>query len=441
MLRTLLQLITFVTATTSWAHVPGVFVGPFNEGVAYKPLTPSEREDLRQYAESAKARLTEAQQLASGKGYGEESRIYLKAISEVVLASFEQKQRQELLMRMALNEALELTYGIPSEHHPQSRVGGVLASVSRTDSVKATILRDSVALALQFASDDLKATDSGTFADLPYLKFGLQRLMLARGWSTGLNPAYQYRFLRTVLREWLATMTHQGQQRRDKVATQLLRIESAITRPLPLDQAGLASETRFLRRQLTALVKELTKLDPTVTATQRLWQWPRLSNGPSSRGGKDLPPCKRNIDPPKDWECRTSSNEIFVRTKDNFTSELGWYSRATGIMWFDKTTTVTTGELHEGFDPEAFCAEKRTLVEQKLPGMSYELGSIFTPKYLDGISEIWDLDGYPILTGIKVHHLRDATAYDMPSRSLWTVKSYGNRAFKVMCIGFGGIKK
>src|SRR3989338_10936940 len=88
---------------------------PYHEGTERTQLTAEEKENLLQYLTSSKLTLERAKRSAKDKSLEEIFEIYTSSIKDVVLRSSQsEKSRGELLLRYALNQALELTIGIPT---------------------------------------------------------------------------------------------------------------------------------------------------------------------------------------------------------------------------------------------------------------------------------------------------------------------------------------
>ena len=237
MLHTLLSIII---ATSTLVNVQA---SPFDEGVVVAPLTELERNDLAQYAESSKARLTEALSEAQGKTFGESNDIYMRAIREVVEVSHSGSRRSELLMRMALNQASELSE--------------VLQNVSNRDLIT-IVFEDSIKLALTYIQEDQKAVANGSLRELPYLRFSLDRLLQAREWGAAISEtSEQYIFTATILRQWTAVARHQEQPHRAAIAPELLRIDSLLRKLPPTDEVTTKGRMRVLRRELRKLIEDL----------------------------------------------------------------------------------------------------------------------------------------------------------------------------------------
>ena len=224
----------------------------FDEGIVVAPLTQSERDDLRQYAESSKSTLQETLEEAKGKTFREANDIYLRAITQVVENSFIEKRRSELLMRMVLNQALELTVGIPNA------TPGVLIDATNRN-LSSIILEDSINLALKYIVADTKALDDGTLEKLPYLIFSVERLIAARQWGAAITEApLQYAYFTTILKQWMAVATHEGQPHRGAIAKELLRIDSLLRKPRPLSESELKGRIRILRGEVRKLIDGLS---------------------------------------------------------------------------------------------------------------------------------------------------------------------------------------
>lgn len=243
---------------------PAAQASPYAEGVTYTPLTQAERDELRQYADASRVKLKEALEQAQGKTFDEANGIYRVALAQVVTTSYNDNRRSELLMRMALNQALELTTGLPGTPAGSPEATGILATIANSN-LLTVILEDSIKLALKYIPEDQKALDSGSFAGLPYLQFSLERLIAARLWGAAITEnAWQYRYYKAVLRQWFAVATHEAQPRRDAIAKELLTVDDLMKAPTPRSEEGLKAKVRVLRgdmRRLIASLAEVLKLN------------------------------------------------------------------------------------------------------------------------------------------------------------------------------------
>src|SRR6185295_3494688 len=177
---------------------------PFLSGTVKRLLTDDERKSLLQYADNSNAKLTAALEEAKGKSYEEIRGIYGKAIKAVVIESYKEKPRSELILRMALNEAMELTLGIPSTDGTGIAKPGILAKAANAD-LNTVILEDSIHLALSYYQDDRRAITEGQLLSLPYMQFAMRRLELARRWLTSVMEwNLQYELSMSVLGDWLS---------------------------------------------------------------------------------------------------------------------------------------------------------------------------------------------------------------------------------------------
>src|SRR3989344_5779464 len=160
---------------------------PYREGTERTEFSQEEKENLLQYLTSSKSTLERAKKKAKDKSLEEVFEIYTSSIKEVVLRSSQsEKSRGELLLRYALNQALELTVGIPTSDGKAIEKPGVLAEIN-IDLVIA-ILENSIDFALSYYPKDKEAIDSGNLLNLPFFEFSQKRLLLAKEWLTGIHP-------------------------------------------------------------------------------------------------------------------------------------------------------------------------------------------------------------------------------------------------------------
>lgn len=288
--------ISALLLVVSFAPVAASAADAFREGVVYTPLTSAEREDLRQYAEASRVRLQESLEQTHGKSFDEAMDIYRRALGEVVQTSYNDNRRSELLMRMALNQALELTIGFPNAAPGTREATGTLAEIANTN-LLTVILEDSIKIALKYLPEDQTALESGSFAGLPYLRFSLERLNYARLWGAAVTePAWQYRYLKTVLRQWISVATYEAQPRRGLIAKELLHIDALLKKPTPRSEDELKGKVRVLRGDLRRLIESLTSLlKPRDNLLPRLT--PQTSAAESTAEVADEAPARPKLSP------------------------------------------------------------------------------------------------------------------------------------------------
>ncbi len=150
-MKTRLALAVLMLALGSSAYAQTV--NPFQEGVKLTALTTAQVESLQEYLDASKTALTKALDQAKGKSFGEANQIYLDVIKAVVIESYKNTPRSGLILRFALNQALELTFGVPSLDGKTSVSSGVLQSTNNQD-LLTVMLEDSIQLALKYYQDD-----------------------------------------------------------------------------------------------------------------------------------------------------------------------------------------------------------------------------------------------------------------------------------------------
>ena len=216
---------------------------PFSDGTRTVVLSHEERASLLQFADNSKAKLEKALRIADGQSFEEQNRIYYEAIQKVVLESYKAKPRSELLMRIALNQALELTYGIPEVVTTYNNDGSI-HSIHTTGNMKTPgvlngsmnrdlltlILEDSVKLAIHYYKDDRRAIQEGSLLKLPYSALARDRITLAKNkWlASVLEWRYRYAFSVTALKHWLSTIANEEQLNRTYFAEEITEADDFI---------------------------------------------------------------------------------------------------------------------------------------------------------------------------------------------------------------------
>ena len=157
--------------------------------------------------------------------------------------SYKAKPRSELLMRIALNQALELTYGIPEVVTTYNNDGSI-HSIHTTGNMKTPgvlngsmnrdlltlILEDSVKLAIHYYKDDRRAIQEGSLLKLPYSALARDRITLAKNkWlASVLEWRYRYAFSVTALKHWLSTIANEEQLNRTYFAEEITEADDFI---------------------------------------------------------------------------------------------------------------------------------------------------------------------------------------------------------------------
>jgi len=231
------------TPTSGFAAPAPTPNDPFSDGTRTVVLSHEERASLLQFADNSKAKLEKALRIADGESFEEQNRIYYEAIQKVVLESYKAKPRSELLMRIVLNQALELTYGIPEVVTTYNNDGSI-HSIRTTGNMKTPgvlngsmnrdlltlILEDSVKLAIHYYKDDRKAIQEGSLLKLPYSALARDRITLAKNkWlASVLEWRYRYAFSVTALKHWLSTIANEEQLNRTYFAEEITEADDFI---------------------------------------------------------------------------------------------------------------------------------------------------------------------------------------------------------------------
>lgn len=197
---------TIVFANTDAAGTPAsaatVSDNPFSAGTGRYQLSADERATLLQYADNARNWLTQALDVARGTRDEEKVEIYLEAIKKVVIASFQDQKRQELILRIALNQALEITVGVPSANGQIDPSRKVL-STPKNSGLMVTILEQSMRLALDYYEDDRFAILKQDLANLPMMRYANSRLQLLTSWNSAvIDMPTSHKFMKIGLQQW-----------------------------------------------------------------------------------------------------------------------------------------------------------------------------------------------------------------------------------------------
>jgi hypothetical protein len=260
---------------------------PYGEGTTAVRLSAEEKTELLQYADNSKARLEKAMERAKGKGFAEANSIYLSAIKSVVLYSYVQKPRSELLMRYTLNQALSLTFGVPTADGKSLQSPGVLRRVSNDD-LLTIILEDSIQLALKFYQDDRTAIQNGTLVNLPFMKQALVELALVRRWLPSVNePSLKYNLSIAGLQNFLNTAANEDQTRRALFAEELTEVSNLLDSypaQAPTDVESLMRNVRVLRGKIKKLEESVSNklLGPGAFVRNTEAETPKSSSARSS---------------------------------------------------------------------------------------------------------------------------------------------------------------
>lgn len=153
---------------------------PFSEGTGQVVLSKSQIATLAAYADNSRALLVNALRDASGMNLKQANSVYAKAIIKVIINSYNQEGAKELLMRHVLNQALEMTIGVPDVKGKLS--GGILRNTVNQDLIT-IVFEDSIKLAIELYQDDRACIQSGSMAHQPIMRTAITRLALAQKWN------------------------------------------------------------------------------------------------------------------------------------------------------------------------------------------------------------------------------------------------------------------
>lgn len=241
---------------------------PFLPGTEKIVLTEQDKATLAQYAYNSKSLLERALRAASGKALEEVHEIYVEAIKQVVMESYADKKRSELLLRYALNQALQLTIGVPTADGKSVMEKGVLAGVNNVDVITA-ILEDSMRLAIRYYKDDFAAIQSGQLVKLPYIVFGNERLAMAQKWSHSVHqPELLLAFQTKTLEQWMSTVANNEVLDRLKIAEAILDVDAALADAKKPNYTTL-QKVRFLRGTVDTLFDTLRRLGFRITESAK----------------------------------------------------------------------------------------------------------------------------------------------------------------------------
>jgi hypothetical protein len=255
---------------------------PFAQGLEHRRLSVEERADLLSYVENSKFELEQAIELVK-KDVSQGLSVYCQTVTNVVRKSYASKPRQELLLRIALNQGLVLACGVPVVEVGRSgtNIGsgangetqgvviakavsiqlvgasprGLLAGSSNEDLIR-KILEDSIELALRYYPVDRQAIESQTLTDLPYAKFGYERLLMGMKWINGVfENSYRAILANQLLEQYLNVLVANENSRKTVFAEEILAVESFLNQfqyqnQMLIDDAGRVRLVRGIARKV-----------------------------------------------------------------------------------------------------------------------------------------------------------------------------------------------
>lgn len=250
---------------------------PFDEGTKTVRLSSAERESLSYFIEATRESLNRAIEDARGAALADAEQIYLDAIIGAVIASQKIEPRPELLTRYALNQGLEIAYGVPSADGTAIDRAGTLPIDARYLGLRVVVLEDSIRLALAFLPEDQKAIEASELIDLPFMQLAYTRLKTARLWLAAVfSETTRYTMNLRVLEHWLAAAGASEQSHRAKVASEILEVERVLSKERP--KRVLKDSKKIARRvrELNKLIRRI--LETEVAATSGLRSFEALAD-------------------------------------------------------------------------------------------------------------------------------------------------------------------
>lgn len=172
---------------------------PFAVGVYARPITPAEMRQYAQYMNDSRQLLLEAKRNAQGRTSEEAKEIYKAAIMRIVPQSSQNAGSLELLMRVALNQGLDLVEGIPGD---TKRLPALY--YSENNGLKARVLEGAIDMAVNFFLDPSALKGDGII-NIQYREFAWNRLQQTLLWWAGIeDSAVALEFVERSLGHWLA---------------------------------------------------------------------------------------------------------------------------------------------------------------------------------------------------------------------------------------------
>ena len=268
----LILTLTFSGATGAWADVPPEVENPFATGTGAVVIDADTQATIREYSLTSKNQLEQTLRDTATLVAADAVPMMLNTVRDVVVRSHSISRGRELLFRIVLNQALEMTVGRPNASGTGREAPGVLSQHldSQTELIY-RILRDSMMLAQGYAERDadLVIATAGQSApqlallSLPYGSAAAERLALARAWNrsmTLVSPRIEYAFLRVALMQWLQIVTRSENVRSAELAPLIARTQSILQAygNLPNVETAPLGPVNAGKRRMRGLLIELT---------------------------------------------------------------------------------------------------------------------------------------------------------------------------------------
>ncbi len=223
---------------------------PFLEGIEPVPISEEDWNALKELASNSRTGiqvlLRDQNKLTAAAG----NSTQFELTKVLVMNSKLKRGRIEILLRIALNQAFELTFGVPSEDGKKISRKGVFSERTYSELTK-TIFMDSLSLAEAFYVDARMAVNENYLQHIPLIPFVLARAKLIDRWKMHVMTASEEHDF------WNATFRHMFN---------LLTLEDALMQNvfgeeiLDFEQLGhsdaLISKKRSEWQRLTAQITE-----------------------------------------------------------------------------------------------------------------------------------------------------------------------------------------
>lgn len=243
-----------------------VVENPFTSGTGIQRLTPELRAQLLEYAENSLNLINRALEKANGLTLSEAKSIYVSAAIRVVKNSYERREFQELLMRQILNQALEMTVGVPNPDGSLDTVGGILKNTVNQELVS-LILEDSLKLAKEYYSEDrdmlINAQNNAPvlMSSKAINEMALSRLHLTRKWGASIFEwSVNHHFLAMSLQHWFNVVNSGKNLHKACYAEEITRAEEALietSRPIEDANRDVPRAVRVIRNERNQIYQSL----------------------------------------------------------------------------------------------------------------------------------------------------------------------------------------
>jgi hypothetical protein len=269
---------------------------PFEAGTGIQQVAPSVEATLAEFADTTRNRINQVLRDTATENEATAYTALIDAARRIVQASNRTQRGRELLTRIFINQALELTTGTPDASGvvPPARTG--LLTRLQTPSLDTlplaiVVLRQSFEMARSYADQDLAAatalegnasSSASAPLQLPYAEAATTRLNAARAWNriaTTKGPELEYQFLRISIQQWRNIVTNPNHQQVTALAIQIARLDTGVARAAARLTTNPPTLTQFteVARVLRGFLREATSA-PEASLNQR--------NGQSQTAGR-----------------------------------------------------------------------------------------------------------------------------------------------------------